>query len=245
MTLAQLWRAALRSSELYIGVASVVIDYLVRQGLVDQTMAFYAKAGITYAVSRIVSKTVKAAIPPAGPLRLAPAAGIILALLVTLALALCCSPAHAQAAPPAPGDKSLFDGQRFDVGAIAGGEWNAGDVTPSLENTAFVGGIVSYGLASHLALALPGSYGFRNKLGRVQPQARWRFDAGAESLSLTLGYELHIGPGASSQWRTGVALAHPLWRNLIFGLTGDVGLSDQSFESRLMVSVPVFKGKDS
>jgi hypothetical protein len=236
----QLWRAALRSSELYVGIASVVIDYLVGHGLLDQQMAFYAKAGITYVVSRIISKTVKAAIPPSGPVALKPVP--ILVALVALCMA---APVSAQTAPPAPADKSLFDGQRFDVAATAGAEWNAGDVAPSLENTAFVGGIVSYGLASHLAVALPGSYGFRNKLGRIQPQARWRFDAGRESLSLTLGYGVHIGPGASSQWRTGVALGRQLWRDLYLGLTGDVGISDQSFESRVMVSVPVFKGKDS
>ena len=235
------WNAALRSSEFWAAIAVALVGVAQQFGLIDAAAAAmalpYVKMVITYIVLRLTSKGAKAAIPPNGPIPLRPVAGLlgVLALLV----ALWAAPAHAAE------DTSLADAQRVSLALNAGGEWNASDPVPSLENTPFVGVTGAYVLTTHFALALPASYGINNKVARAQPEARWRFDSGASSLALTFGYELYAGGDELPQWRAGVVWARPLWKELVLGFAGGVGLAEQDFESRLMLAYPLFKGKDS
>ena len=238
------WNAALRASEFWTAIVVALVGVFTKFGLIpaDQVALFepYIKIAITYIVLRLTGKTAKAVVPPNGPIPLKPVAGLIVAII--LLAFVWAVPVHAQEAPV---DVSLADVQRVSLGLNVGGEWNASDPVPTLENTPFVGVTGTYVLTTHIALALPVSYGIQTQVGRAQPEARWRFDSGSSSLALTFGYELYAGGDELPQWRAGVVWARPLWKELVLGFAGGVGLAEQDFESRLMLAYPLFKGKDS
>ena len=55
----------IRSSEFWVGLAAAVVQFLVAQGVISQSMGDFVNMAIVYILGRLLGKVVKAAIPPA------------------------------------------------------------------------------------------------------------------------------------------------------------------------------------
>ena len=60
----QTFLSVIRTSEFWVGLAAVVLQFLVAQGVISQQVSDFVNMAIVYIIGRLISKAVKAAVPP-------------------------------------------------------------------------------------------------------------------------------------------------------------------------------------
>jgi hypothetical protein len=60
----QTFLSVIRTSEFWVGLAATVLAFLVAQGVISQQVSDFVNMAIVYIVGRLISKVVRAAVPP-------------------------------------------------------------------------------------------------------------------------------------------------------------------------------------
>lgn len=131
-----MWVTVLRSSEFWVGLVAVVLQFLVSQGLVTQQMSDIINMAAVYVLARLLGKAAKAVVPTA---------------LLAFAFLVVAPGAHAQEVPPpppVPTEAPILSMKRVSLATGANFKWYDTEARKAWN----VGVYGAYNLTPHLSL---------------------------------------------------------------------------------------------